>query len=271
MSKEKKEDLSPDWVRDKLSSLRKKLEQNENWPERADRLLVDLKQPVQLSSVGEADYQMLSLIVNDALEGVDITVQYPNLYRKLLADAELRQAFLDALAVLTGDETDEPDLALGEFSHDLSFLRTAVSSPPTIHQTLSGLIQAAWQLLAEQLNQQFFLPPQPVYRSSSLLEDTSIVLFRDDFTAGDRQYDVILEAASPLDKPELLRLNLLVTPLTDGSLPMMKARLQWGGDELTAVPDQYGRAQFPLLPLDTILDESGHHILSDLHLNLEIG
>jgi hypothetical protein len=51
----------------------------------------------------------------------------------------------------------------------------------------------------------------------------------------------------------------------------MKASLQWGGDELTVVPDRYGRAQFPLLPLDTILDESGNHILSDLHLSLEIG
>lgn len=273
MSRGKKEDLPPDWVHDKLSSLRKKLEQNEDWPERADRLLADLDASVPSPSVGEADYQMLSLVVNDALEGVDITVQYPKFYRKLLADAELRQAFLDVLTILSGDEAEEQEMLPEEFSRDLSFLRTAVSPPPTIQQTLSGLIQAAWQLLAEQLNQKFFLPfePAPVFRSSSLLEDTSIVLLRDDFAAGDRQYDVILEAVSPLDKPEQLQLNLLVTPLTDGPLPAMRASLQWGGDELTAVPDRYGRAQFPLLPLDTILDESGHHIFSDLHLSLEIG
>ena len=96
------------------------------------------------------------------------------------------------------------------------------------------------------------------------------VLLRGDFTAGERQYDVILEAASPLDTPEHLQLTLLVTPLTDGPLPAMSAKLQWGENELTAVSDPYGRAQFPLLLLNTILDETGQAILSDLHLNLEI-
>lgn len=267
MSKEKKEDLSPEWVQDKLSSLRKKLEQNEDWPEKADALLADLNQPAQLPFVGEVDYQMLSLVVNDALEGVDITARYPAFYRKLLADAELRQMFLDALVILTGEEL-EP-LPQG-FSRDLSFLQTAVSPPPTIQQTLSNKWQAAWHLLAEQLNQKFFQTYQPVYRSSALLEEMSMVLLRRDFTAGSRQYNVILEAVSPLDQPEQLQLTLLVTPLTDGPLPAMKASLQWGGDVLTAAPDPYGRAQFPLLPLATILDETGNHILSDLHLNLEI-
>jgi hypothetical protein len=273
MSREKKEDSLPVRIQEKLFSLRKKLEQNEDWPETADRLLADLNHPAQSSSVAEADYQMLSLVVNDALEGIDVTVQYPNFYRKLLANAELSQAFLDALAVLSGEDADELNLLPQELSQDLSFLQTAVSPPPTIQQTLSGLFQAAWELLAEQLNQKFFLPPEPapVFRSSSLLEDTSIVLLRDDIVVGDRQYDVILEAVSPLDKPEQLQLNMLVTPLADGPLPTMKASLQWGSVELTSVPDRYGRAQFPLLPLHTILDESGHHILSDLHLSLEIG
>lgn len=271
MSKEKKESLPPDWVPDKLSSLRKKLEQNGDWPERADALLADLNRPVQLSSVEEADYQMLSLVVNDALEGVDITVQYPNFYRKLLDDAELRQAFLDALAILTGDEAEEWQMLPDEFSRDLNFLQTAVSPPPIIQQTLSDKWQAAWHLLAEQLHQKFFLSFQPVYRSSDLLEDSSIVLLRDGFAAGDREYDVILEAVNPLDKPEQLQLTLLVTSLTDAPLPVMKARLRWGGAERTAVPDRYGRAPFALLPLDTILDESGNHVLSDLRLNLEIG
>ncbi len=270
MNRGNKEDLPPDWVEDKLAALRKKLEQNENWPERANLLLADLNQPAQLSFVGEVDYQMLSLVVNDALAGVDITAQYPNFYRKLLADAELRQTFLDALAILSGDEAEEQELLPEEFSRDLSFLQTAVSPPPTIQQPLSDKWQAVWHLLAEQLNQKFFQSFQPVYRSSDLLEDNSIVLLRNDFAAGDRQYDVILEAASLFDTPEQLQLTLLVTPLSDEPLPSMKAGLKWGDVLLTAVPDPYGRAQFPLLPLDTILDEAGNHILSDLHLSLEI-
>lgn len=270
MSREKKEDLSPDWGKDKLSALRKKMEQNESWQERANLLLVDLNQPALLSSVTEADYQMLSLVVNDALEGVDVTVQYPTFYRKLLADAQLRGAFLDALAILSDDAVDL-NLRPEEFNRDLSFLKTAVSPSPTIKHPLTDKWQAVWHLLAKQIDQQFFQSFQPVYRSSDLLEDTSIVLLRNDFAAGDRQYDVILEAASLFDTPEQLQLTLLVTPLSDELLPTMKAGLQWGGAVLTAVPDRYGRAQFPLLPLNTILDESGNHILSDLHLSLEIG
>ncbi len=213
---------------------------------------------------------MLSLVVNDALEGVDIAVRYPSFYRKMLANAELRHAFLDALAILAGDEVEESEPLSQEISRDLSFLRTSVSSPPIIQQLLLDKWRVAWHLLAEQLNQKFFQSLQPVYRSSALLEDTSLVLLRDDFTADDRQYDLILEAVSPLDVPEQLQLNLLVTPLTDAPLPAMNARLQWGEYELSAVPDSYGRAQFPLLPLNTILDETGQTILSDLHLNLEI-
>lgn len=266
MSRGKKEDLPPDWVKDKLSLLRKKLEQNEGWPEGADGLLADLARPAQASPVGDDDYQMLSLVVNDALEGVDITVRYPGFYRKLLADGELRQAFLDALAVLTGAELEPLP---PEFSRDLGFLQTAVSPPPTIQQTASDKWQAAWHLLAEQLNQKFFPSFQPVYRSSATLEEMSTVLLRRDFSAGGRPYDLILEAVSPLDAPEQLQLTLLITPLTDGPLPEMAARLQWGDAVLTAVPDRYGRARFPLLPLNTILDETGQTILSDLNLSLE--
>jgi hypothetical protein len=214
---------------------------------------------------------MLSQVVNDALEGVDITASYPDFYRKLLADTELRRAFLDALTVLSGGDSDAPELLPHEFSRDLSFLQTAVSPPPTIQQSLPDKWRAAWHLLAEQLNQKFFPSFQPAYRSSDLLEEASLVLLRRDFTAGDRPYDVILEAVSPLDTPEQLQLSLLVTPLTDGPLPKMEARLQWGDTVLTAVPDPYGRAQFSPLPLATILDETGNNILSDLHLNLEIG
>lgn len=271
MSKENKENLPPEWVQDKLSALRKKLEQSEDWPERADMLLADLNQPAQLSSVGEADYQVLSLVVNDALEGVDITVQYPNFYRKLLADAELRQAFLDALAILSGDAADELDLLPNEFSHDLGFLQTAVSPPPIIRQTFSEKWQAAWYLLAEQLNQNFFQLFQPVYRSNYLLESSSVVLLHNDFTLSNRQYDVTLEAVSPLDAPEQLRLILRIIPLTDGPLPMVTASLQWGNNVLTAVLDRYGRAQFPLVPLASVLNEAGSNILSDLRLSLEIG
>ena len=47
---------------------------------------------------------MLSLVVHDALEGVDISTHYPAFYQRMLADNELREAFLDTLDLLRREQ-----------------------------------------------------------------------------------------------------------------------------------------------------------------------
>jgi hypothetical protein len=48
----------------------------------------------------EADLDLLSLVIDEALGGVDISRRFPTFWAKLLASAELREAFLESLELL---------------------------------------------------------------------------------------------------------------------------------------------------------------------------
>lgn len=65
---------------------------------------------------------MLSLVVNDALEGVDIARRYPAFYRLLLADPRLRWAFLEALEIREKEEDGELESLPDPLDVDLAFL-----------------------------------------------------------------------------------------------------------------------------------------------------
>jgi len=45
---------------------------------------------------------LLGLVVDDFLKGVDLQVQYPRVYQRLLSDAAYRAAFLEILEFATG-------------------------------------------------------------------------------------------------------------------------------------------------------------------------
>jgi hypothetical protein len=50
--------------------------------------------------------EILSLLVDEALKGVDVKTRYPDGYQQLLDNHELRQIFLDSLVGLeANDET----------------------------------------------------------------------------------------------------------------------------------------------------------------------
>jgi hypothetical protein len=262
-----------DWIKEKLAALREQLEVAEEWPSTADHLLQHITEPGQTITTGDED--MLSLVVDDALKGVDITSQYPAFYQKLLADAELRQAFLDALDLLersaAGQLSDPPPLP----PPDLSFLNKPASPQPVVERTASQGWRATWRLLQAELAQ-LFRPSDLVYRSGySNLDDEGIILLRSQVTAANNQLDMFLEAVRPAAEPDQLHLYLSVTSLTERKLPPLRASLQWGGRgrergrEQTAVIDQYGRARFQPIPLTTLLDETTQTFLSDLQLTLE--
>ena len=62
------------------------------------------------------DTALLSVLVSEAFAGVDITRRYPMLYRILLADPNMQEAFLDALETLEQERngTLEPLPCLSE-------------------------------------------------------------------------------------------------------------------------------------------------------------
>lgn len=85
---------------------------------------------------------MLSLVVNDALEGVDIARRYPTFYRRLLADPQLRRAFLEALEILEKDKTGELVPLPDQLDVDLTFLEWAHPLSAMVDTEPSG----SWRL-----------------------------------------------------------------------------------------------------------------------------
>ncbi len=216
------------------------------------------------------DEEMLSLVLSDALQGVDITSQYPDFYRKLLADAELRQTFLDALDLLEKEKAGQLLPLPEETVPDLSFLKTVATPPhPIIENPAPGQWRITWRLLQAQLTR-IFQPAALAYRSGRFsLEDKSDILLRSQFVVSGQSYDIFLEAVRPVDQPDNLRLYLAAAPLTDAPLPAMTVHLQWGDVHRTAVTGPHGRARFQPIPLTAVLDKTGQNIRADLQLTLE--
>jgi hypothetical protein len=70
-------------------------------PAEIDAILSDLELPDQdQEAYCDADCDLLSLMVDEALRGVDIPERYPAFWQKMLANAELHEAFVDCLEVL---------------------------------------------------------------------------------------------------------------------------------------------------------------------------
>jgi hypothetical protein len=61
-------------------------------------------------------------MVNDALIGIDVMKKYPALYSQMLADEELRMAFLDILELLEQSRAGELPKYSGPSITNLDFL-----------------------------------------------------------------------------------------------------------------------------------------------------
>lgn len=85
---------------EEIAVLRQQLIQLGVWPDAADQFLALMPHSRwQNSPLVEADYQWVPRVVEDSLQGVDIGANYPAFFQKLLANSDLRQFFLNALAV----------------------------------------------------------------------------------------------------------------------------------------------------------------------------
>ncbi len=266
----KPDSFQEDWSKKKLEALRQQLAKPGEWPETADRLFHVLTPSSQELSVTKDDEEMLDLIVSDALNGVDITVQYPAFYRKLLADIELRQIFLETLDLLEKSQTEGLTPLPEAPSEDLSFLKTAVPPHPTMSQSSSSTWQATWQMLNDYLTTCFFRPMMPVYRSSteSWLEEQTNILLQTELQVDKTVFTVLLEAISQVEHPGMLALSLSVTSFVEQELPLLEAFIKWGDYQATAVLNNYGQVSFPPLAIEHVVDETGQAISSDLLLTL---
>lgn len=213
---------------------------------------------------------MLSLVVNDALEGVDIARRYPTFYRCMLADPHLRWAFLEALELLEKDKAGELEPLPDDLDADLAFLEPAQPPPVIIKTGPSGGWRLAWQRPAAYLQSLLIdslIARRPQYRAfANFLEDDRLTLVNDTVEMGGDEVGVLLEAVRPAGAPDLLYLSLLITAETVDSL---RATVEWGAFRETAVAQAFGRVTFPPLPLADVVDEVGQKIAAALCLTVE--
>ena len=223
------------------------------------------------SSAAMVDNEMLSLMVNRVLKGEDISKRYPAFYRKLLNDAGLRQAFIDALELIEIEQTHQLLPIPNSKKASLTFL----TNSPT--QSALEILEehkwrTTWQRTLEQI-QAIFSPPELAYRADpSLYEDSWFTLLRDEIDVEGTIYTVALECTLAGDVNAISTyLSLAVTLGTASSKPNfpLQARLQWGGYQKSVRIAEEGRAKFPDIPLNIILDDNHQSIKSGLSLTLE--
>ncbi|HNB54716.1 MAG TPA: hypothetical protein PK530_22395, partial [Anaerolineales bacterium] len=137
-----------------IAQNRARLETEGKWPEKANELLNQLVDNAPRQEITETDLELLSLVVNDALNGVDIQKQYPAFYKRLVEEPGLRDAFLDVLEMAEEGENEELELELPEpISKKLAFL--ADPDPVSIVEQLTDRWRVTWQQSTAYLNTVF--------------------------------------------------------------------------------------------------------------------
>lgn len=216
----------------------------------------------------EADWDLLSMMVEEAAAGVDIMKQHPAFYRALLIDTDLRQAFLDAL------ESLEAAAGQDEAFFTAMFAASGPSQPGFVSRFIAKQ-HLTFQRTIEQL-QVIFFPPHLAYRADpNIFEEPLFVLLREEFETEGCVYAIALRGApSDVDHEALsLFLDVAVTPLEAVNPPPfpVQSSLHWGVYYATVLVLQEGQVRFPDISYKKIFADNGQSIQAGLTLSLEPG
>jgi hypothetical protein len=257
----------------KLEKIRMELTDSGQWPEPANRLWFHLAQDGP-EEPEQGDDIMLSVVVSDAMDGVDIADRYPEFYRSMLQNPELFQEFLDTINLLEADKAgildDVPAAAV-----IVPEKRPMDAEPEVVLNGPRAWI-ARWMKGVDQLSSIFldFGPVlQPGYRKGwGMLDEHSMSLISSHLTVDKTELGVRLTAALS-DDPDSMDLQLMVALLDDEESDAVRsfslmASVQWGNYHQTSAIDEDGRAYFPPLPISAITDRSGEKINTNLQLML---
>src|SRR5215204_3272689 len=135
------------------------------------RLMQDLATlEAQAESTLLRDNDMLSQILSGTLNGEDIARRYPAFYQKLLENAELRDAFVEALEAFEAERAGQLTPLPEASKTSLSFLNEP-PAVPLLESVSPDHWRATWQKSLEQIRA-IFSPPQLAYRADiSEIED----------------------------------------------------------------------------------------------------
>lgn len=223
------------------------------------------------ADIDKADEDLLDLMAEQALQGVDISKSHPTFFRKLLANAALRRAFLETLETMERMQAGIPPASLPS---------TALSELPPYQEILNKVPpqplvdwwhrqrwRITWRQTAAQL-QAIFLPasPEPIYRAEiDPTGDIRYALFRSQVDVEGFLLDVTLDAIHPAGTDAL---NLVLAMAQADETPPLFATLVWGSyrhtQPITATP-----LYFPPLPISQILEPTQEKIVDSLNLVIE--
>jgi hypothetical protein len=217
-------------------------------------------------SVRSADIEFLSLFIEDARHGVDVSRRYPGFYQKLIIDPELRQAFLDILRLMDEDINHALASIPLPARANLDFL-----VEDQTHRSTEKNWNMHWTRTRQEL-QALFFPPQLAYRNNTdVLSDDEFIIFQDNFSMDNFQYSISIICALGEDMAAglMTRMNVGITPLGSSSHLPLKTILEWGQYKESIIIEGEGRISLPPIALTKILDPDLENIISDLELTIE--
>jgi hypothetical protein len=222
-------------------------------------------------AISPMESDMLSLIVSGTLNGENLAQRYPDFFKKMLENAELRQAFLDALEIIEAERAGE----LTPMPAPETRLDFLTSQPPAPKMTVMDEERWSilWQRPLEQL-QAIFSPPELAYRTEqSLIEEPWFTLLRDEVTVSESTYTIVLDCAAAEDEENTLavHVSLAVTPGASrkpAKFPL-RAKLAWGDYQQNVLIPEEGRMRFPNIPFGMIFDPALENLRAGLSLTLE--
>jgi hypothetical protein len=227
----------------------------------------------------QAINDMFSIALGDARRNVDISLSHPAFYRRLLADPQLRQAFLDGLDDLAPPHPlDEDSLPAGLTQRArpiADILREARASQPTRETASTGAWQLRWERTREYL-QTLLLSPAPAtngatYRrdDASALDEEAVTVIMEEVQVDDLSAQLLLEVARRPETPHLLHPILSLTSEEAMAPQQLQVTLQWGPYRETSPLDAAGRANLPPIPAAGITDDAGSVVDARLEVILE--
>lgn len=217
---------------------------------------------------------MFSIVLDDALNGVDITQRYPDFYGQMLGNETLHRLFIDSLDILLADQEPAAEPLPFPPGRDLSFLHQT-ETRPQVSQPRPGQWHVQWQKTVEQL-QHLFAPGRAAtaLRSDYDLwdeDDGWHTLLRSEVNIAHIQLELLLEMQQPHSGADSAPLALTVTRLhPQDPWPALTATLHWGGYQQTLPLATEGYTQLPSIPLDTIWQPADQSLRAGLNLTLDI-
>lgn len=221
--------------------------------------------------ISPMESDMLSLMVSGTLNGENLAQRYPEFHRTLLQNAELREAFLDALESIEA-ERDGILVPMPAPETRLDFLNRQPPAPNVIHKDEENW-SILWQRPLEMI-QAIFSPSELAYRAEqSLIEDPWVMLLREEMQVSGKTYSIVLDCIPAEEQENALAvfISLAVTPGASGEPAKfpLRAVLRWGGYQQDVMIQSEGRTKFPTIPFDHIFDLATGSLTDGLSLRLE--